>query len=173
MSIWFGMVLTPIITWVLKYSLTLTYPPNINTWQVLQFWYPWVCFVMPLSMLIIDTMHLRMYWSNIGLNLIQPFNHTKINERIQVYQILLVQSLTLLYSLKPHNDNAVVKVDIHAKCAFEWQPLFRPSHELPTQQNHDHFPLWHFVFPHSNQLQVARPMCLCVDFILAWCFYLL
>jgi hypothetical protein len=30
-SRWFRMALTKIITWVFKNSLTLTYPPNINT----------------------------------------------------------------------------------------------------------------------------------------------
>ena len=37
-SIWFRMVLTQIITQVYKKILTLTYPPNINVWLVLQFW---------------------------------------------------------------------------------------------------------------------------------------
>ena len=34
--IWFRMLLTPIITRVYKDSLTLTYPPNINIWLILQ-----------------------------------------------------------------------------------------------------------------------------------------
>ena len=29
-----------------------------------------------------------------------------------------------------------------------------PSHEIATQQNHDHFPLWH-VFPHFDHLQIG------------------
>jgi hypothetical protein len=33
------------------------------------------------------------------------------------------------------------------------------SNELPTQQKHDRFPLWHF-FPHSNHPQIAWLMCL-------------
>ena len=38
-SIWFRTVSTQIKTRVHKYSLTLTYPPNINIEVVLQFWY--------------------------------------------------------------------------------------------------------------------------------------
>ena len=34
-SIWFRMVLTQMITWVYKDSLTLRYPPNINIWLVM------------------------------------------------------------------------------------------------------------------------------------------
>ena len=37
-----------------------------------------------------------------------------------------------------------------------------PSHELPTQEKHDHFPLWHYM-PHYNQLQIVQLMCPWVD----------
>ena len=47
-SIWSGMVLTQIITRVYEDSLTLTYPPNINIWLVLQFWYLQVGCLIPL-----------------------------------------------------------------------------------------------------------------------------
>ena len=39
------MVLTQKITRVYKESLILKYPPNINIWLELQFWYPQVRFV--------------------------------------------------------------------------------------------------------------------------------
>ena len=38
-SIWFRMVLTQIITWIYIDSFIMRYPPNINIWLVLQFWY--------------------------------------------------------------------------------------------------------------------------------------
>ena len=44
-----------------------------------------------------------------------------------------------------------------------------PSHELPTQQVCDHFPLWH-VFTHSNHLQIAWLMCLCIDIHVGFTF---
>ena len=54
-SIWFRMVVTQIITRVYKDSLALTYPPNTDSWLVLQFWrYPRVGSSIPLLMLIID-----------------------------------------------------------------------------------------------------------------------
>lgn len=46
----------------------MTYPPNINVWLVLQFWSPWVGSLILLLMLITDTMHAPIYWSNIGCN---------------------------------------------------------------------------------------------------------
>ena len=55
--------------------------------------------------------------------------------------------------------------DVHANF-FIWsdnswlEPT--PSHEFLTQQKHDHFPLWH-IFTHSNHLQIAWLMCLCID----------
>ena len=55
-SIWFRMVSTQIKTRVYKYSLTLTYPPNINIGVVFQFWYSRVGPLIPLLLtLIIDT----------------------------------------------------------------------------------------------------------------------
>ena len=36
-SIWFRMVLTQIVTQVYKYSIILTFPPNIINWIVFQF----------------------------------------------------------------------------------------------------------------------------------------
>ena len=51
------MVLTQTITQVDKDSLTLTYSPNISFWLVLQFCYPCVGSLIPLLVLIIDTMH--------------------------------------------------------------------------------------------------------------------
>ena len=67
-SIRFRMVLTQTITRAYKDSLTLTYPPNINIWLVLQVWYPQVGSSIPLLMLIIDTMHSPIYRSNNGSN---------------------------------------------------------------------------------------------------------
>ena len=58
-----------------------------------------------------------------------------------------------------------------------WRDNYRlkstPSHQLPTQRKHGHFPLWH-IFKHSNHLKIAWLMCLCVDihvglmFIVIW-----
>ena len=61
-----NMVLTQTINRVYKDSLTFTYIPNINIWLVLQFWYPHVGSLIPLLMLIINTMHSPIYLSNIG-----------------------------------------------------------------------------------------------------------
>ena len=66
-SVWFRMFLwTPIITRVYKDSLTLTYPPNIKIWLVLQFQYPQVNTLIPLLMMIIDTTNSPIHQSNIG-----------------------------------------------------------------------------------------------------------
>ena len=63
-SIWYRMVLTQILTWVYKYSLTLRYPPNTNIqmysnydthWKVLQY------FVNENNRFL----ELPIYWSNI------------------------------------------------------------------------------------------------------------
>ena len=54
-SLWFRMKLTQIMTWVYKDFLTLTYFSHINIWWALQFWYPWVGSLIPLLMLIIET----------------------------------------------------------------------------------------------------------------------
>ena len=57
-SICYRMLLTQIITRVYKDSLTLTYPPNINIWLVLQFWYPHVGSLIPLCWLLIPCIHM-------------------------------------------------------------------------------------------------------------------
>ena len=75
-SICYRMVLTLIMTWVYKDALTLTHPPNISIWLVLQFWYPWAGSFILLLMLIIDTMHPSVFWSNIGSN---PMLHANGN----------------------------------------------------------------------------------------------
>ena len=55
-SIWFVMVITQIISRVYNDSLAaLTYPPNINIWLVLQFWYPRVGALIPCIHLIYQT----------------------------------------------------------------------------------------------------------------------
>ena len=41
------MMLTQIITWIYKEPLTHTYPPNINSWLVLQIWYPRISSLIP------------------------------------------------------------------------------------------------------------------------------
>lgn len=62
-SIWFRMGLTQIVTRVCKDSFKLTYPSNINIWLM----YPLVGSLMPLLVLIIDTIiRLYMYHANIG-----------------------------------------------------------------------------------------------------------
>ena len=67
-SIWFRMVLALIITWIYKDSLTLTYHQiSIFDWYY-KFLNPWVGSLIPLLMLIIDTMHSPIYWSNSGIN---------------------------------------------------------------------------------------------------------
>ena len=63
-SIWSRMLLTQIITRVYKDSLTLTYPPTMNIWLVLEFWYLRVGSLIPLMMLFIDTMHSPIYQTN-------------------------------------------------------------------------------------------------------------
>ena len=75
-SICYRMVLTLIMTRVYKDALTLTHPPNISIWLVLQFWYPWAGSFILLLMLIIDTMHPSVFWSNIGSN---PMLHANGN----------------------------------------------------------------------------------------------
>ena len=67
-SIWFEMVPTQAIIRVYIDSLTLTYPPYTNFWLVLQLAYPRVGSWVPLLMLIIDTMHSLIYWSDIGID---------------------------------------------------------------------------------------------------------
>ena len=67
-SLRFRMVLAQIITQIHEDSHTLTYPPNVNIWLVLQIWCPQVGFLIPLLMLIIDTMHSPIYRSNIERN---------------------------------------------------------------------------------------------------------
>ena len=64
----FRMELTQIITWVYKYSLTLTYPPRINIWLILQFQYLQVNSLIPILTLVMDN-HAFTYipiqhWSN-------------------------------------------------------------------------------------------------------------
>ena len=49
-SIRFRMLVTQIITYLYKDSLTMTYLPNLNIWLVLQFWYSRVGSLMPLLM---------------------------------------------------------------------------------------------------------------------------
>ena len=57
-SIWFRMVLRYLITQVCKDFLTSACPPNINIWLVIQFSIPTGrFFLIPLWILIIDTMH--------------------------------------------------------------------------------------------------------------------
>ena len=46
-SIWFRISSSQMETQAYKNSLTLTYPPNINIWPVLQFWYPHVSSLIP------------------------------------------------------------------------------------------------------------------------------
>ena len=77
-SIWFGIILTQTSTWVYKDSLTLTYAPNINIWLVLQFWYPWVGSLVPLLLLVIDTMHLPIYQTNTGLDCFWGSGHRQV-----------------------------------------------------------------------------------------------
>ena len=62
------MDLTQIITRVYKDSLTLRYPPTIDIWVVLQFWYPHVDSLIPSLMVIIGTMNSSILRSNIGMN---------------------------------------------------------------------------------------------------------
>ena len=51
-------------------------------------------------------------------------------------------------------DSTIIKIniiDVHAKFALDSQPLIGV---YPTQQKHDHFPLWHFLFMlRSKKLQ--------------------
>ena len=67
-SIWFRMVLTLIITWIYKDSLTLTYHQISIFDRYYKFLNPWVGSLILLVMLIIDTMHSTMYWSNSGID---------------------------------------------------------------------------------------------------------
>jgi hypothetical protein len=53
--VWFRMMMTHIIARVYKDSLTFTYPPIINIWLLLWFWYPWVESLILLLVLIIHT----------------------------------------------------------------------------------------------------------------------
>jgi len=55
LAVWFRIVLTQMITWVYKDSLTMTYLPNINVGPVLQLWYQQVD---TLTSLLIPRIHL-------------------------------------------------------------------------------------------------------------------
>ena len=70
-SMWLKIVLTQTLTRAYKDSLTLTYPLNINIWLILQYLYPWVGYLMPLLMLIIDTVHTPVHQTNTGFVLIE------------------------------------------------------------------------------------------------------
>ena len=64
------LVSTQIMTKAFKNSLTFTYPTNIisiRIWVVLQFWHPWISLLIPLSMLIIDSMHSPIYQTNTNI----------------------------------------------------------------------------------------------------------
>ena len=60
-------MLTQIISWVYKASLTLRYPPNIDIWLILHIWYLWVGPLIALLIVLIDTMHSPIYRPNIGI----------------------------------------------------------------------------------------------------------
>ena len=64
-SVWFRMVLAQIWTWIYKDSLHLDIPTQCQFLTGITIWYPRIGFLIPLLMLIIDTMHSPIYWSNI------------------------------------------------------------------------------------------------------------
>jgi hypothetical protein len=59
-----------------------------------------------------------------------------------------------LYLIKYIWCSCKVCIELHGNYWLE----STPSHELPTQQNHDHFPIWH-IFTQFNHLQIAWLMC--------------
>ena len=63
------MLVTYIITRIPKHSLTLKYQLNINTWLLLQSWFPWVGSLIPWLMLFIFTMHSPIYQTNNGIDI--------------------------------------------------------------------------------------------------------
>ena len=88
---------------VYKDSRTLRYPPNINTLLALQFWYPRVGSLIPLFMLIVDTMHSPIYRSNIGTYL---SNTDTESERFSP----LVAAIKLHAILKPSRVMSLLKI---------------------------------------------------------------
>jgi hypothetical protein len=67
-SMWFRMVLTQIITRVDKRLSPLDIPTKYQYLTGITFWYPGVGSVIPLLMVIIDTMHSPIYWCNTSEN---------------------------------------------------------------------------------------------------------
>lgn len=56
--------------WVYQDSLTMRYLSDMNIWLVVQFWHAQIVrSLTPFLMLIIVSIHLPIYWSNIGLNI--------------------------------------------------------------------------------------------------------
>ena len=66
---WFELGSTQIITCVYKRFFHLGRPPDINTWQISQFWYTHVRSLIPLSTVLMKTMHSSIHLTNIGVNI--------------------------------------------------------------------------------------------------------